>query len=212
MRHTISVLVENKFGALTRIAGLFSGRGYNIDSLNVAPTHDPTASRMTIVTRGDDATLEQILKQLGGQFVLGQTMDLALKEARVLEAEGYTYSYDMLGEGAKTHADAQRYWQSYHDAIVNIGAHCVHDDIAHGGAGRHHRVLHAVAQSVPLADRHFGGDMNMYFHKVIGAAFADAALLDVGDARDTPGHLDHRFLDVVPNIAVKDLVHSPLQD
>ena len=64
MRHTISVLVENKFGVLTRVAGLFSGRGYNIDSLNVAPTHDPTASRMTIVTRGDDATVEQIVKQL----------------------------------------------------------------------------------------------------------------------------------------------------
>ena len=64
MRHTISVLVENKFGVLTRVAGLFSGRGYNIDSLNVAPTHDQTASRMTIVTRGDDATVEQIVKQL----------------------------------------------------------------------------------------------------------------------------------------------------
>src|SRR5438477_2495406 len=64
MRHTISVLVENKFGVLTRVAGLFSGRGYNIDTLNVAPTADPTASRMTIVTRGDDATLEQIVKQL----------------------------------------------------------------------------------------------------------------------------------------------------
>jgi acetolactate synthase-1/3 small subunit len=64
MRHTISALVENKFGALTRIAGLFSGRGYNIDTLNVAPTQDPSASRMTIVTRGDDATLEQIVKQL----------------------------------------------------------------------------------------------------------------------------------------------------
>ena len=64
MRHTISVLVENKFGALTRIAGLFSGRGYNIDTLNVAPTHDQTASRMTIVTQGDEATLEQICKQL----------------------------------------------------------------------------------------------------------------------------------------------------
>jgi len=64
MRHTISVLVENKFGVLTRVAGLFSGRGYNIDSLNVAPTHDATASRMTIVTTGDDATLEQIVKQL----------------------------------------------------------------------------------------------------------------------------------------------------
>src|ERR1700747_1426050 len=64
MRHTISVLVENKFGVLTRVAGLFSGRGYNIDSLNVAPTADQTASRMTIVTRGDDATMEQIVKQL----------------------------------------------------------------------------------------------------------------------------------------------------
>lgn len=64
MRHTISVLVENKFGVLTRVAGLFSGRGYNIDTLNVGPTQDPSVSRMTIVTRGDDATLEQIVKQL----------------------------------------------------------------------------------------------------------------------------------------------------
>ena len=64
MRHTISILVENKFGVLTRVAGLFSGRGYNIDTLNVAPTHEAETSRMTIVTRGDDATLEQIVKQL----------------------------------------------------------------------------------------------------------------------------------------------------
>jgi acetolactate synthase-1/3 small subunit len=64
MRHTISVLVENKFGVLTRVAGLFSGRGYNIDTLNVAPTHQANASRMTIVTRGDDSTLDQIVKQL----------------------------------------------------------------------------------------------------------------------------------------------------
>ena len=64
MRHTISVLVQNKFGVLTRVAGLFSGRGFNIDSLNVAPTHDPSMSRMTIVTRGDDTTLDQIVKQL----------------------------------------------------------------------------------------------------------------------------------------------------
>src|SRR4029434_1311489 len=64
MRHTISVLVENKFGVLTRVAGLFSGRGYNIDTLNVGPTQKPDTSRMTIVTRGDDATLEQIVKQL----------------------------------------------------------------------------------------------------------------------------------------------------
>jgi acetolactate synthase-1/3 small subunit len=64
MRHTLSVLVENKFGVLTRVAGLFSGRGYNIDTLNVAPTQDPNTSRMTIVTRGNDPTVEQIVKQL----------------------------------------------------------------------------------------------------------------------------------------------------
>jgi acetolactate synthase-1/3 small subunit len=56
--------MENTFGVLTRVAGMFSGRGYNIDSLNVAPTHDPEVSRMTIVTRGDDATVEQIVRQL----------------------------------------------------------------------------------------------------------------------------------------------------
>ena len=64
MRHTISVLVENKFGVLTRVTGLFSGRGYNIDTLNVGPTQDAAFSRMTIVTTGDEATLEQIVKQL----------------------------------------------------------------------------------------------------------------------------------------------------
>ena len=64
MRHTISILMENTFGVLTRVAGMFSGRGYNIDSLNVAPTHDPNVSRMTIVTRGDDAAVEQIVRQL----------------------------------------------------------------------------------------------------------------------------------------------------
>ncbi len=63
-RYTISVLVENKFGVLTRVTGLFSGRGYNIDTLNVGPTHDESLSRMTIVTRGDPATVEQIVKQL----------------------------------------------------------------------------------------------------------------------------------------------------
>jgi acetolactate synthase-1/3 small subunit len=64
MRHIISVLVENKFGVLARVAGLFSGRGYNIDSLCVAPTDDPTVSRMTIVTAGDEKIIEQIEKQL----------------------------------------------------------------------------------------------------------------------------------------------------
>lgn len=64
MKHTISVLVENEFGVLSRISGLFSGRGFNIESLSVAPTIDPSISRMTIVTTGDDQILEQITKQL----------------------------------------------------------------------------------------------------------------------------------------------------
>jgi acetolactate synthase I/III small subunit len=63
-RHTISVLVENKFGVLARIAGLFSARGYNIDSLSVGTTDDPDVSRMTIVVRGDQRVLDQVVKQL----------------------------------------------------------------------------------------------------------------------------------------------------
>ncbi|MCW5892678.1 MAG: acetolactate synthase small subunit [bacterium] len=64
MRHTISILVENEFGVLARVAGMFSGRGYNIESLSVGETMDPTVSRITLVTRGDAQVLEQIEKQL----------------------------------------------------------------------------------------------------------------------------------------------------
>ncbi|MGF1656154.1 MAG: acetolactate synthase small subunit [Verrucomicrobiales bacterium] len=64
MRHTLSVLVENRFGVLARVAGMFSGRGYNIDTLNVGPTGNPNHSRMTIVVRGDDRVLDQVIKQL----------------------------------------------------------------------------------------------------------------------------------------------------
>jgi acetolactate synthase-1/3 small subunit len=64
MKHTISVIVENKFGVLARVSGLFSSRGYNIDSLAVGETVDPAISRMTIVVHGDDRILEQVIKQL----------------------------------------------------------------------------------------------------------------------------------------------------
>ncbi len=63
-KHTISVLVENEFGVLARVAGLFSSKGYNIDSLSVSATTDPSLSRMTIVTHGSDQIVEQIIKQL----------------------------------------------------------------------------------------------------------------------------------------------------
>ena len=64
MRHTISVLVENTFGVLARVTGLISGRGFNIDSLNVAPTHDASLSRITIVLKGDESALSLCTKQL----------------------------------------------------------------------------------------------------------------------------------------------------
>jgi acetolactate synthase-1/3 small subunit len=76
MRHTISVLVENEFGVLSRVSGLFSGRGFNIESLTVAETLDPTVSRMTIVTSGNDQILEQILKHLNKLVSVIKVIDL----------------------------------------------------------------------------------------------------------------------------------------
>jgi acetolactate synthase-1/3 small subunit len=80
MLHTINVLVENEFGVLARIAGLFSGRGFNIESLSVAETLDPKVSAMTIVTRGDDQVLEQITKQLNKLVCVIKVTDLLDKE------------------------------------------------------------------------------------------------------------------------------------
>ena len=77
MRHIISLLMENEAGALSRVAGLFSARGYNIESLAVAPTEDPTLSRMTIVTSGSDAVIEQINKQLNKLIDVAAVMDLS---------------------------------------------------------------------------------------------------------------------------------------
>jgi acetolactate synthase-1/3 small subunit len=76
MRHTISVLVENRFGVLSRVAGLFSGRGYNIESLSVGETTDPQISLMTIVTTGDDQIIEQITKQLNKLIDVIKVVDL----------------------------------------------------------------------------------------------------------------------------------------
>ncbi len=80
MRHVITLLVENEFGVLARIAGLFSGRGFNIESLSVAETLDPTISTMTLVTRGDDAIIEQVIKQLNKLIPVIKVVDLIDKE------------------------------------------------------------------------------------------------------------------------------------
>jgi acetolactate synthase I/III small subunit len=75
MRHTISILVENEFGVLARVVGLFSGRGFNIDSLTVAKTLDPSISRITLVTEGDDQIVEQITKQLNKLICVIKVID-----------------------------------------------------------------------------------------------------------------------------------------
>jgi len=77
MRHIISVLMENEAGALSRVSGLFSARGYNIESLTVAPTEDPTMSRMTLVTTGDENIIEQITKQLNKLIDVIKLVDLS---------------------------------------------------------------------------------------------------------------------------------------
>lgn len=85
MRHIISILIENESGALSRVSGLFSARGYNIESLTVAPTEDPSLSRMTIVSIGSDDIIEQITKQLNKLIDVVKVVDLS--EAAHIERE-----------------------------------------------------------------------------------------------------------------------------
>jgi len=80
MKHIISILLENESGALSRVAGLFSARGYNIESLTVATTEDPTMSRMTLVTSGSDQIIEQIIKQLNKLIDVVKLVDLSEDE------------------------------------------------------------------------------------------------------------------------------------
>lgn len=85
MRHTICILLENAAGALSRVAGLFSARAYNIESLSVAPTEDPTVSRLTLVTRGSPEIIEQITKQLNKLVDVIRLIDL--NEGSAIERE-----------------------------------------------------------------------------------------------------------------------------
>ena len=85
MRHIISILIENEAGALSRVSGLFSARGYNIESLTVAPTEDETLSRMTLVTNGNEQVIEQITKQLHKLIDVVKLIDLA--DAEHIERE-----------------------------------------------------------------------------------------------------------------------------
>lgn len=133
MRHILSLLLENEAGALSRVAGLFSARGFNIESLSVAPTNDVTVSRMTLVTRGSDSIIEQITKQLNKLVDVIRVLDLndsphierelllvkvvADKEvqdqlklvvdifrARIIDVTNKTYTIEITGTGDKLDA------------------------------------------------------------------------------------------------------------
>ncbi len=116
MRHIISILLENEAGALSRVAGLFSARGYNIESLTVAPTEDPSLSRMTLVTRGSDSVVEQITKQLNKLVEVVKLVDLT--EGRHIERELLLVKVEATTE---TRAQIRDLAEIFHGRIVDVG-------------------------------------------------------------------------------------------
>lgn len=115
MRHILSILMENESGAMSRVVGLFSARDYNIDSLSVAATEDKTLSRMTIVTHGDDAVLEQITKQLNKLIEVVKVVDL--NESRFVEREMMLVKIRALG---KDRDEMLRLAEIYRGRVVDV--------------------------------------------------------------------------------------------
>jgi len=137
MRHILSILVENEAGALSRISGLFSARGYNIESLTVAPTEDATMSRMTIVTAGSDDVVEQITKQLNKLVEAGKDRDEMKRLAdifrgRILDVTDKSYTIELTGPGEKLDAFLQAIEPGAILETVRTGA---------SGIGRGERIL-----------------------------------------------------------------------
>ena len=119
MKHIISILMENEPGALSRVVGLFSARGYNIETLTVAPTEDKSLSRMTIVTCGSDDVIEQITKQLNRLIDVVKVVDLTespykereemkrmadIFRGRIVDVTDKTYTIELTGDGTKLDA------------------------------------------------------------------------------------------------------------
>ena len=119
MRHTISVLVENEFGVLSRVSGLFSGRGFNIESLCVAETMDPKVSRMTLVTSGNDQIVEQILKQLNKLISVIKVVDLTGAETVDRELVLVKVNAD-----PETKAEVLRLVDIFRAKIVDVAPRC----------------------------------------------------------------------------------------
>jgi acetolactate synthase-1/3 small subunit len=116
MRHTISILLENTAGSLSRVAGLFSARAYNIESLSVAPTEDPTVSRLTLVTRGSPEMIEQIVKQLNKLVDVIRLIDL--NEGQSIERELMLVKVRAIG--AEQRAELARLSDIYGGRIVDV--------------------------------------------------------------------------------------------
>ena len=116
MRHIISVLMENESGALSRVVGLFSQRGYNIETLNVAPTEDPTMSRLTLTTLGDDSKIEQITKHLNRLIEVVKLVDLS--EGAHIERE--LMLLKVRASGAQR-AEIKRCTDIFRGDIVDVG-------------------------------------------------------------------------------------------
>jgi acetolactate synthase I/III small subunit len=117
MRHIIGILMENESGALSRVAGLFSARGYNIESLTVAPTDDPTLSRLTLVTSGSDEIVEQIVKQLNKLVDVVKLMDLT--EYRHIEREMMMVK---LRVGGDDRDEVKRLTDIFRGRIIDVSA------------------------------------------------------------------------------------------
>jgi acetolactate synthase I/III small subunit len=117
MRHIISLLVENEFGVLARVAGLFSGRGFNIESLCVAETADPAVSTMTIVTRGDDQIIEQVMKQLNKLISVVKVVDLSEKD--FVEREMLLVK---VSATAQTREEVLRVVDIFRGKVIDVGS------------------------------------------------------------------------------------------
>jgi len=118
MRHIISILIENEAGALSRVAGLFSARGYNIESLTVAPTEDASLSRMTLVTRGNDDIIEQITKQLNKLIDVVKLIDLV--ETPHVERELMLVK---IKTSLETREEIKRTTDIFRGNIIDVTAH-----------------------------------------------------------------------------------------
>ena len=116
MKHTLAVLVENKPGVMARISGLFSRRGFNIDSLSVGVTNDPDISRMTIVVTGDDRVLDQVRKQLGKLINVIKIVDMPSKYS--VERE---LALIKVGVGVDTRSEVMQISDTFRAKIVDVG-------------------------------------------------------------------------------------------